>query len=66
MVLVALTLFAVLLILAHDARPLPRAVWLGVLVVSVYALPGASKVAGPVGAILALALGESLASMRSE
>lgn len=66
MVVAALTVFAVLLILAHDRRRWPRTVWLASLVASLYVLPGPSKVVAPLGAILGLALGESLASMRPE
>ena len=66
MVLAALTIFAVLLILAHDGRRWPRAVWLAVLTATLYVLPGPSKVVAPLGAILALAVGESLAGMRSD
>ena len=63
MVLAALTLFAVVLILAHDRRPWPRAFWIAALVAVLYLLPGPAKVAAPLGAILGLALGESLASI---
>jgi hypothetical protein len=54
------------LILAHARRPWPRAIWLGFLVASLYALPGPSKVVAPLATILSLALGESLAGMRPE
>jgi len=66
MVVAALTLFAVLLILAHDPRRGPRTAWLAALVATLYVLPGPSKVVAPLGAILALALGESLGSMRPD
>ena len=66
MVVAALTVFAVLLIFAHDRRRRPRTIWLAVLVATLYVLPGSSKVVAPLGAILGLALGESLASMRPE
>jgi hypothetical protein len=66
MVVAALTLFAVILILAQIARPWPRAIWLAVLVATLCVLPGASKVVAPLAAILTLAVGESLAGMRPD
>lgn len=66
MVVAALTIFAVLLILAHVQRPWPRGVWIGLLVVSLYALSGPTKVVAPLAAILSLAVSESLAGMRPE
>lgn len=66
MVVAALTVFAVLLILAHVRRAWPRGVWIGLLIVSLYAIPGPGKVVAPLAAILSLAVSESLAGMRPE
>jgi hypothetical protein len=60
----ALTLFAVLLILAHVERRRTLALWLGGLAIAVYFLPGPAKVAAPLAAILTLGLGESITSLR--
>ena len=65
MILVALTLFAVLLIMAHLRRRLAITVWIGVLTLSLYLLPGPAKVAAPLAAILTLALTESIAGLRT-
>ena len=65
LILVALSLFAVLLILAHLRRPRSIAFWIGALAVGLYALPGPSKVAAPLAVILTLALAESLAGLRT-
>jgi hypothetical protein len=65
LVLVALTLFALLLILAQRQRPLAVALWIVGLAVSEYALPGPAKVAAPLIVVLTLAVGESLAGFRT-
>ena len=65
LILVALTLFAVLLMMAHLRRRLAIAVWIGVLTLGVYLLPGPAKVAAPLAAILTLALTESIGGLRT-
>ncbi len=59
-----LTLFAVLLMLVQAPRPATLAVWLGTLAAALYLLPGSSKVAAPIAAILSMGLTESLANLR--
>jgi len=65
LILVALTLFAVLLMLAHLRSPVAIAVWIGVLTLGLYLLPWNAKVAAPLVTILSLAVGESLAGLRA-
>lgn len=60
----ALSLFAIVLILAHVQRRGPLVLWIGGLLLALYLLPGPAKVAAPLLAILTLGLGESLASLR--
>jgi hypothetical protein len=64
LILAALTLFAVLLMLAQAPRQATLALWLGGLALALYLLPGSTKIAAPVGAILSLGLHESIASLR--
>ena len=65
LILVALTLFAVVLILAHLRRPLAITGGIGSLALGLYLLPGPAKVAAPLAAILTLALTESIAGLRT-
>ncbi|MBP1689847.1 MAG: hypothetical protein H6Q34_420 [Deltaproteobacteria bacterium] len=65
LILFALTLFAVLLMMAHLRSPVAIAVWIGVLAFGLYLLPGNAKVAAPLAAILTLALTESIAGLRT-
>jgi hypothetical protein len=65
LILVALTLFAVLLMLAHLRSTVATAVWIGVLGLGLYLLPWNVKIAAPLVAILSLAVGESLAGLRA-
>lgn len=60
----ALSLFAVLVMLTQVQRRLTLAVWVGGLAAALWMLPEPTKVAAPLGAILALALGDSVASLR--
>jgi hypothetical protein len=60
----ALTLFAVVLILAQVQRRTTLALSIGGLALALYVLPGPGKVAAPLAAILTIGLGESLASLR--
>jgi hypothetical protein len=62
----ALSLFAVLLMLAEGRRRIVLSAWLGGLAVGLWLLPEPAKVAAPLGAILALALGDSVASLRPQ
>jgi hypothetical protein len=64
MILVALTLFALVLILAHIPRRGTAALWIGALAIALYMLPGPAKVAAPLAAILTLGLSDSIASLR--
>jgi hypothetical protein len=64
LILAALTLFAVLLMMAHLRRPLAIAVWIGVLTVCLYVFPGPSKIVAPLAAILSLGLTEALSNLR--
>lgn len=64
MILVALTLFALVLILAQIRRPATAALWIGALAIALYMLPEPAKVAAPLAAILTLGLADSLASLR--
>jgi hypothetical protein len=64
LILFALTLFAVVLMMAHLRRPGAIALWVAVLVLGLYLLPGPAKIAAPLAAILTFALGESLAALR--
>jgi hypothetical protein len=61
---VALSLFAVILMLAHVRRRMVLAAWIGGLLLALYFLPGPAKVAAPLAAILSLAVGESIAGLR--
>jgi len=65
LIVVALTLFAVVLMMASLQRPRALVLWIAALAFSLYALPGPSKVAAPIAAILALGLAESLAGLRT-
>ncbi len=65
LILVALTLFALLLMLAHLQRPLIIALSVAGLAAGLFLLPGPAKVAAPLVAILSLALSESLAGLRT-
>jgi hypothetical protein len=65
LVLVALTAFALLLILAQRQRPRSIALWALALAAGMWLLPGPAKVAAPLVVILTLAIGESLASLRT-
>jgi hypothetical protein len=60
----ALTLFALVMILAQVQRRSTLALAIGGLLVALYVLPEAGKVAAPLVAILTLGLGESIASLR--
>jgi hypothetical protein len=60
----ALSLFAVILMLAHVRRRLILGAWIGGLVLALYLLPGPAKVAAPLGAILSLGVSESIAGLR--
>lgn len=60
----ALSLFAVVLMLAHMRRRLVLATWIGGLVLALYFLPGPGKVAAPLAIILGLGVGESIAGLR--
>lgn len=64
LVSVALTLFAVILILAQVQRRTVLALSIGALALALYVLPGPAKVAAPLAAILTIGLGESIASLR--
>jgi hypothetical protein len=64
LILIALTLFALVLMMAHVRRPMAVASWLGMLVIALYLLPGPAKVAAPLAVILGLAITESVASLR--
>lgn len=65
LVLVALTAFAMLLVLAQRRRPRSIALWVLALAVGTWLLPGPAKVAAPLLVILSLAAGESIASLRA-
>jgi len=60
----ALTLFAVVLILAQVQRRTALALSIGGLALALYVLPETAKVAAPLAAVLTIGLGESLASLR--
>ena len=64
MILVALTLFALVLILAQIRQPGTAALWIGGLTLGLYMLSGPAKVAAPLATILMLGLSESIASLR--
>lgn len=59
----ALSLLAVLVMLAQVQRRLTLVAWVGGLVLALWLLPEPTKVAAPLGAILALAIGDSLAGL---
>lgn len=61
---VALSLFAIVLMLAHVRRRAVLASCIGALLLALYALPGPAKVAAPLAAILSLGVGESIAGLR--
>jgi len=65
LILFALTLFAVVLMMAHLRNRVAIAVWLGVLAFGLYVLPGHAKVAVPLATILTLGLAESLSGLRT-
>ena len=64
LILVALTVFALVLMMAHLRKRSVIAGWIGGLVVALWILPGPAKIAAPLAVILSLALSESLASLR--
>ena len=64
LILVALTVFAVVLMMAHLRKRAVIAGWIGGLAVGLWILPGPAKIAAPLAVILSLALSESLASLR--
>lgn len=64
MILAALTLFALVLILAQIRQPAAAAACIGLLACALYLLPGPAKIAAPLAAILMLGLTESIASLR--
>lgn len=64
MILVALTLFALVLIMAQIRQRTTAAGWIAGLVFGLYLLPGPAKVAAPLAAILMLGLTESIASLK--
>lgn len=64
MILVALTLFALVLIMAQIRQPSTAATWVAAMMFGLYLLPGPAKVAAPLAAILMLGLSESIASLR--
>ncbi len=66
LILVALSLFAVLLMVSHLRSAVAIAVWIGVLAGGLYLLPWSAKVAAPLAAILTLAVGGSLAGLRTD
>lgn len=66
LILVALSLFAVLLMMAHLRSAVAIALWIGVLAGGLYLLPWTAKVAAPLATILTLAIGESLAGLRTD
>lgn len=65
LVLVTLTLFAVILIVAHSQNPVTIGLSIAGLAAALYWLNGPAKVAAPLIAILSLALSESVAGLRS-
>ncbi|MEO6028742.1 MAG: hypothetical protein ABIR79_17905 [Candidatus Binatia bacterium] len=64
LILVALTLFALVLVMAHLRKRTAIAGWIGSLVLALWILPGPAKIAAPLAVILTLALTESVASLR--
>jgi hypothetical protein len=64
LILVALTVFALVLMMAHLRKRTAIAGWVGGLLLALWILPGPAKIAAPLAVILSLALGESLASLR--
>ncbi len=64
LILAALTLFALVLMMAHLRKRTAIAGWIGGLVVALWILPGPAKIAAPLAVILTLALTESVASLR--
>jgi hypothetical protein len=64
LILFALTVFALVLMMAHLRKRAVIAGWIGGLVLALWALPGPAKIAAPLAVILSLALSESLASLR--
>lgn len=64
MILAALTLFALVLIMAQVRQPTTAAAYIAALVFAMYLLPGPAKVAAPLAAILMLGLSESIASLK--
>ena len=65
LILFALTAFAFVLMMAHLRKRVAIAGWIGGLLLALWILPGSAKVAAPLATILSLALGESLASLRT-
>lgn len=65
LILVALTVFALVLVMAHLRKRSAIAGWIGGLLVGLWILPGPAKIAAPLAVILSLALSESVASLRS-
>lgn len=64
LILVALTIFALVLMMSHLRKRTAIAGWIGGLVLALWILPGPAKVAAPLAVILSLALSESFASLR--
>ena len=64
LLLAALTLFALVLMMAHLRKRTAIVGWIGGLVLALWILPGPAKIAAPLAVILTLALTESLASLR--
>ena len=60
----ALSLFAIVLMLAHVRRRAVLAACIGALILALYVLPGPAKVAAPLAAILSLGIGESISGLR--
>jgi hypothetical protein len=65
LILAALTIFAVVLMMAHLRKRAAIAGWVGGLALGLWILPGPAKIVAPLAVILSLALGESLASLRN-
>jgi hypothetical protein len=63
MILAALTLFALVLVMAQIRQPKTAAAYIAALAFAMYLLPGPAKVAAPLAVILMLGLSESIASL---
>jgi hypothetical protein len=64
MILAALTLFALVLVMAQIRQPKTAAAYIAALAFAMYLLPGPAKVAAPLAVILMLGLSESIASLK--